>query len=97
MNLLKEKITAIKLKNEITDSNIITIPLEVYNKINLYMPPKKIEDNTILYIKNLIENQQENGLLSCRRIANKYEVDTGKKISKTKVDNIIRSKFNLKF
>ena len=35
--------------------------------------------------------------MSCRRIANNYLIDTGKKISKTKVNNIMRNILGLRF
>jgi len=97
LNFLKDKIDEIKVLNDISDSNKLSISLELFNKINSFICPKKHEDDTILYIKNLIEHQHENGFLSCRRIAKKFEEDTGRKISKTKVHNILRNKLNYKF
>jgi hypothetical protein len=45
----------------------------------------------------LFESQKQKGFLSCRRISNQYFIDTGKKMSKTKVNNILRYKLNLRF
>lgn len=97
LNFLKDKIGEIKVLNDVSDSNKISISLELFNKINSYICPKKNEDETIIYIKNLIEHQHEKGFLSCRRIAKKFEEDTGRKVSKTKVHNILRNKLNFKF
>ena len=95
------------LKSKISETNYaqnhgpkntyINIPLQTYEKINSFVPKIDKQNDEVLYIKNLVENQKQKGFLSCRRISNQYFIDTGKKISKTKVNNILRNKLNLRF
>ena len=97
LDFLKEKINELKFKNDINPLKIINIPYELFSKISTFCPKIDEKDEAVLYIKKLIESQREKGYLSCRRIAHKYFEDTGKKISKTKVNNIMRNKLGLKF
>ena len=86
-----------KSQNEINSSKIIKIPLDIFKKIETFTPKIVQEDEEVLYIKKLIESQKSLGYISCRRIASRYYNDTGKKISKTKVNNIMRNKLGLHF
>lgn len=88
-------ISNLKIHNNILGN--IEIPFKIYNKINTYVPEINQKDEVVEYIKNLINEQKDKAFISCRRIANKYFCDTGKRISKTKVHNILRNKLNLKF
>lgn len=98
IDFLKSKIEQISIfydKN--TNNNNITIPLTVFQKINSFIPKLNEENEETLYIKKLLDTQQNKGFLSCRRISEKYFLDTGKKMSKTKVNNILRNKLNYRF
>lgn len=96
---LKNKIEELNILNNDNNmkNNSITIPLQIYNKINSFFAIPKTENKCILYIKNLIESQKDKGHLSCRKIATKYFLDTGYKISKTKVNDILKNKLCLKY
>lgn len=94
---LKNTIEQLKSQNEINSSKIIKIPLDIFKKIETFTPKIVQEDEEVLYIKKLIESQKSLGYISCRRIASRYYNDTGKKISKTKVNNIMRNKLGLHF
>lgn len=98
LNFLKNKIDQlILLKSNLQNENIISIPLEIFNKINTCLPLEEAEDEATIYIRDLIKSQPNRESISCRKIANKYLSDTGKKISKTKVHNILRNKLNFRF
>lgn len=94
---LKNSIDQLKIQNEINPSKIINIPLDIFKKIETFTPKIEQKDEEVLYIKKLVESQKNLGYISCRRIASKYYNDTGKKISKTKVNNIMRNKLGLHF
>lgn len=96
---LKNKITEFSFVNieKYPNNTNITIPLKIYNKINSFFDMPKTENKYVKYIKNLIESQKDKGYLSCRRIANKYFLDTGDKISKTKVNDILKNKLCLRY
>ena len=94
---LKNTIEQLKSQNEINSSKIIKIPLDIFKKIETFTPKIVQEDEEVLYIKKLIESQKSLGYISCLRIASRYYNDTGKKISKTKVNNIMRNKLGLHF
>ena len=95
LDYLKDKINEIKIEYDIDSSKYITIPKETLKKIEKFTPTLAKEDDATIYIKNLIQSQKERGFMSCRGIANKFFEDTGKKISKTKVNNILKNKLNL--
>ena len=95
---LKSKISELKLlKNDDNNNSILNISIDIFHKINSYLPLKENEDPVVMYIKNLIESQSNRANLSVRKIANQYYEDKGVKISKTKVHNILRSKLNYRF
>lgn len=98
IKFLESKINEINQINEERSSfSNIQIPLKVYEKINSFTPKIIEQDEVVKYIKNLINENKNKEFLSCRRIAYKYFIDTGKKISKTKVHNILRNKLNFRF
>ena len=98
LNFLNNKIDQLKLlKSHSPNENIISIPLDMFNKINTCLPLEEEEDEATIYIRDLIKSQSNRESISCRKIANKFLSDTGKKISKTKVHNILRNKLNFRF
>jgi len=98
MTFLKNKIDEIRLlKSEISSSDIISISIDTLNKINTFLPLDESQDEETKYISNLLKSKTNRESISCRKIASKYFSDTGKSISKNKVNLILRNKLNYRF
>lgn len=95
---LKNKIDEILLlKSEIFSREIISISIDTLNKINTFLPLENSQDEATKYISDLLKSQTNRESISCRKIASKYFSDTGKTISKNKVNLILRNKLNYRF
>ena len=98
MTFLKNKIDKIRLlKSEISSSDIISISIDTLNKINTFLPLEETQDEATKYISDLLKSKTNRESISCRKIASKYFSDTGKTISKNKVNLILRNKLNYRF
>ena len=98
VSFLKNKIDEIRLlKSEISNIEIISISKDTLNKINTFLPLHETQDEATSYIADLLKSQTNRESISCRKIASKYYSDTGKKISKNKVNLILRNKLNYRF
>ena len=96
MTFLKNNIDEIwLLKSEISSSDIISI--DTLNKINTFLPLDESQDEETKYISNFLKSKTNRESISCRKIASKYFSDTGKSISKNKVNLILRDKLNYRF
>ena len=85
------------LKIDSCNSSYISINKSIYDKINLFNDFNTKDDELTLYIKNLFETNINRDCISCRKISSKYFNDTGKKVSKSKVHNILKNKLNLRY
>lgn len=98
LSFLQKKIEEIKESKYCFENfEVLEIPFNVFQRINSFQPNIQKEDEATTYIKNLIKTHANKGFISCRRISNQYFLDTGKKISKTKVHNIMKNKLNLSY
>jgi len=98
LNFLNSKINDLSiLKINSPNSSYISITKKIYDKINLFHVLNIKDDKLTLYIKNLLETNTNRDCISCRKISSKYFDDTGIKVSKSKVHNILKNKLNLRY
>jgi hypothetical protein len=95
---LKEKINYIKLQKNIDiKTEYIKIPKNIFSNLEKYLQIKDDEDPLTQYIKAKFESSDDRTKLSCRKIAESYFLDTGKKTNRTSVLKIIKEKLGYKF
>lgn len=95
---LKERINGINiLKNDILNSSYISISKTIFDKISSYENSISEKDELSTYIKNFFETNLNRDCISCRKIASKYLSDTGKKVSKSRIHNILKNKLDLRY
>ena len=95
---LKNKINDIKIqKNLDKETEYIKIPKNIFSNFEKYIQIKEDEDPLTQYIKAKFESIDDRTKLSCRKIAESYFIDTGKKTNRTSVLKIIKEKLGYKF
>lgn len=100
---LKQKIIDLKnLKsqaNETNNENKIYIELDSFqiNQINNFFNIKPKENDVIKFVRNKLNQNIQIEKLSCRKLARMYLNETGKTISKTYINNILKNKLNLSY
>lgn len=87
LNDLIEEIDLVKESKN--DTVFITINTGIFNTINI----KEINDPLSNFIKKELENVENRPLLSCRKLATKYNEETGLKSNRTYIKRIIQDKF----
>ena len=107
-NLIKCNIEEIKmmksacLKNHsILDLNkkidVIYIENNIAEKLKKFFTKPDSNSELGIYLKSEILNSENRANLSCRKLANKYFLDRGSKVSKSTVNNVLRKELNFHY
>ena len=77
---------------------LIEKPFDLYNKIKNFKPKVKSENEELEeFIKTTIENCNNRGKISCRKLASLYEKNKGKKIGKSTIHKILRKSLGYRY
>ena len=88
----------IQLKQSINkNEKFIEIPKILLESLNNLKSFNKKETEVEIFIKNIIENSNNRGDITCRKLSKMYCDSTGKYISKSSVNTIIRKRLGYKF
>lgn len=98
-DFLKQKIKDLSFDNNYTEDNhkIIELPKDLCEDINKFFKVNARKNKVEEFIeKKLNENKSRNNI-SCRKLAKAYAEETGKKISKSYINNLLRNNFKLSY
>lgn len=101
--LLKQKIIDLqKLKNqkfpgEPSQSDFIELDRNQIIDINNYFNVPTKENEIVKFVKTKLEQNFNLDKISCRKLSNLYYKETGKSISKTYINNILKNKLKLSY
>lgn len=97
-SLLLNEINIIQLKISIKENEtFIEMPKILLDSLNKLSQNQKIESEAENFIKNKIDNCKNRSEITCRKLSKLYTESTGKYISKSTVNNIIRDKLGYRF
>ena len=96
---LNQKIKEIKYKNDLSKENINWIDLskEIFENINNYFNIKIRKNKIEEFVENKLKENQSREKISCRKLAKLYFDETGNKISKTYINNLLRNNLKLSY
>jgi hypothetical protein len=96
---LNQKIKEIKYKNGLSKENINWIDLskEIFENINNYFNIKIRKNKIEEFVENKLKENQSREKISCRKLAKLYFDETGNKISKTYINNLLRNNLKLSY
>lgn len=98
LNSLNSICDSIKVQKDlINNSNYVQIDKNTLEKINNYWKTTRIKTPLISYLEEKIKQNPHRMNFSCRKLANEYYQDTGMKIGKTTINNILKKNFGLHF
>ena len=88
----------IQLKESFHDKDLyLTIDETIFEQIKNYNTQTKPISELSLYLKNKILESKNRSNLSCRKLANDYYQNTGKKVGKTTVNNILKKELGFRY
>ena len=96
---LKEKIKDLQIDLQVNEKNINFIDLNVDTaiEINKYFNTERRKNKIELFVEEKIKSNKSRELISCRKLAQLFLNETGEKISKTYINNLIRNNLNLSY
>lgn len=83
--------------NEDEKNNWIELPIELADSINKYFKISYKKSNIELFVEKKLEENKAREKISCRKLSKAYFQETGNKISKTYINNLLRNKFKLSY
>lgn len=96
--LLQKNIEEIELKKSINKGEIfVELSKDLFDSLNSFKPIKKPETQIEKYIKEKINNSNNRSQITTRKLAKIYYDETGKKISKSTIHNIIKNKLGYSY
>lgn len=88
---------SLKINSGSIDKNFVEIPKNICQDINNYFKVNTKKNKIEQFIeKKLIENKSRNSF-SCRKLANSFFEETGERVSKTYINNILKNNFKLSY
>lgn len=99
VQLLQNKILQLEKEKEIDKGNsIIYIDINLANDLDSFKKDKyESKDQLKLFLLNEFNKSQNRSQLSVRKLAKKYEAETGNKTSKSTIHNCLRKKLGYKY
>ena len=94
---LSNKISELELSQDKNKPEYITLSKEIFESIDKFHSFQFQPNDKELFILNEIQNCNDRSKISCRNLAELYANKTGKKISKSQVNNILRNKLNFHY
>ena len=96
---LKEKIKDLQIDLQVNEKNINFIDLNVDTaiEINKYFNTERRKNKIELFVEEKIKSNKSREQISCRKLAQLFLNETGEKISKTYINNLIRNNLNLSY
>ena len=98
INILIKNIEEIEITKSINKGEtFIEISKSLLDNINNLKKIQKPETDVELFIKEKIMNSKNRSEITCRRLALAYFENTGKKVSKSSVNNIIKNRLGFRY
>ena len=96
---LKGKIKDLQIDLQVNEKNINFIDLNVDTtiEINKYFNTKKRKNKIELFVEVKIKFNKFREQISCQKLVQLFLNETGEKISKTYINNLIRNNLNLSY
>lgn len=98
-NFLLTKIEDLKQYSEIenNNNNFIELDINIISDINKYFKVDRKKNEVEKYVEIKLKESKTREKLSCRKLSKSYFEDTGKSISKTYINNILKNSFGLSY
>lgn len=98
ISLLQNEINNIQLVKSIKENEtFLEMPKNLLDSLNQLKQSINIESEAEIFIKSKIDNCTNRSEITCRKLSKLYTESTGKYISKSTVNNIIRDKLRYRF
>lgn len=95
---INEIIKEIQITKEVEkETDFIKISETAFMFLKNYIKIKELKDPLTTFIKEQFDTCDERDSLSCRKLSTLYFIRTGKKISRTTINNIIRKKLGYRY
>ena len=93
------KIEDLKQYSEIdnNNNNFIELYMNIISDINKYFKVDRKKDEVEKFVEIKLKESKTREKLSCRKLSKAYFEDTGKSISKTYINNILKNNFGLSY
>jgi hypothetical protein len=85
------------LKSVKHGDELITLDSKIYEQINSFFKIESSKFQLAKYLENKIINLSNRAQLSCRKLSNDYYKETGMKVSKSTINNVIRKQLGFHY
>ena len=99
LSFLKEKIKTLELdlQESKKNNNFIELDIDTAIEINKYFNFERKKSKIELFVEDKLKNNKSREDISCRKLAQLYFDETGEKISKTTINNLIKNNLSLSY
>ena len=98
ISFLKSISKSIELQKYINNNeNFFSVDKTTFDKINSYVTIEKIKNPLVCYLEEIFKDDYSRLNLSCRKLSEKYFIDTGLKVGKSTINNILKKNLGLKY
>ena len=98
ISFLQSIIDSIQIEKSINEKEeFISIEKDMFDKINLYFKVSRLKTPLITYLEDKIKNSTNRANISCRKLANDYFIDTGNKVGKSTINNILKNNLGYRY